>query len=196
MSTETTRVALLNTMRNMVRNQSFQSISIDDICAQVHISRRTFYRYYPDKYSLLKEVYDEFFFSKINAEQAYNFWDIFRDICEQVYSDKMFFLHAFEVKGQNGFWEETREILIPYMKRDLPYDDITEKMCNFFALNAIYMMFQLIENWIREGFKTSPTEFSSYIQWAFSVYGKWTYEVATDRPRVPYPKTKEGQLNW
>ena len=62
MALESTRITLIRCMRKLVREKSFSKIKVEEICASAHISRRTFYRYYKDKYALLKDVYTDSFF--------------------------------------------------------------------------------------------------------------------------------------
>ena len=196
MSSEATRITLIKCMRKLVRERSFTKISIESICDAAHVSKRTFYRYFPDKYALLNEAFRYCFFSRIEIADEDLFWDIFGKICAQVYSEREFFSHAFGVKGQNGFWEETPKLLKPYMLRDLPSNDITDKLCRFFVDNDINMLLTLLEEWIRDGFTMPPDEFYEYIRGAFSVYGKWVYEVATDRPRSEFTMEKYLGKEW
>lgn len=186
MASEATRVTLIKCMKRLVRQQSFSRITVAEICESAHISRRSFYRYFPDKYLLLNATYVDCFFSKIKVDPDGLFWDIFKEICTQIYSERDFFRHAFEVKGQNGFWEETRALLVPCMRRDYPSDMQDHKMLNFFVFNDVNMLFQLIEEWIRDDLPTPPEEFAAFVQNSFAVYGKWLYEVSTNRPRTSF----------
>ncbi len=196
MSSESTRITLIRCMRKLIRINHFSQISITDICDSAHISRRSFYRYFSDKYALLQATYVECFFSKIKIEEDDIFWDVFLKVCIQIFPEKQFFLHAFEVKDQNGFWDEMRSLLTPYMKRDYPSTDETHKMCDFFIENDLNMLFLLIEDWIHEGMEISPEEFADFVRTSFAVYGKWVYEVATYRPRSHYTITKFKKNEW
>lgn len=175
-------------MLKLVRSQKFSAISIDDICEKAGISRRTFYRYYSDKRALLKDVFVECFFSQIKADENMDPWDIIQAICEQIYSDKKFFSHSFEVKGQNGFWEEVESILLPYFLRGLPSYGDADRMRDFFTSTDIYRVLTLMEEWIREGMKISPQEFASALRTSYIVYATWITEVATGKPASEFPE--------
>ena len=125
----------------------FSKISVESICDSAHISKRTFYRYFPDKYALLNETFRYCFFSRIEIADDDLIWDIFGKVCAQVYND-------------------------------------------------INMLLTLLEEWIRDGFTMPPDEFYEYIRGAFSVYGKWVYEVATDRPRSKFTMEKYLDKEW
>lgn len=188
MSTETTRTALVHSMLELTREKRFSTITIDEVCQKSSVSRRTFYRYYSDKYALLKDVYLERFFSKINIAENDDFWDIFAKICDQIYSDKEFFKHAFEVKGQNGFWEEAGMILTPYYMREAPSYEFVDKMKAYFVATDLERIFHLIELWIASGMKQSSREFSSFIRINFYIYGRWTYQLAGKKERSTFTK--------
>ena len=188
MSAKTTKTLLTRAMLKLVRSQKFSAISIDDICEKAGISRRTFYRYYSDKRALLKDVFVECFFSQIKADENMDPWDIIQAICEQIYSDKKFFSHSFEVKGQNGFWEEVESILLPYFLRGLPSYGDADRMRDFFTSTDIYRVLTLMEEWIREGMKISPQEFASALRTSYIVYATWITEVATGKPASEFPE--------
>lgn len=190
MASEATRFTLVHCMRKLLRQQSFSKITIDDLCKAAHISRRSFYRYFPDKYSLLATTYQKCFFSKIQVKADSLFWDLFEEICIQMYAEKEFFHHAFEVKGQNGFWEETHRLLTPYMERDYPVDAKANKRFQFFVSHTIDMLFELMEKWIQSVVPLSPIEFADSVRCSFAIYGKWLYEAATNQPRTVFSSDK------
>ena len=187
MSAKTTRTLLIRAMLKLVRSQKFSAITIDDICERSEVSRRTFYRYYSDKHALLKDVFIECFFSKIQADECKDPWDITQAICEQIYSDKQFFSHSFEVKGQNGFWEEVRSILMPYYQRSFPSVGEADRMRDFFLETDIYRELILLEEWIRDGMQITPEEFASALRTSYFIYATWITEVATGRPASDFP---------
>ncbi|MBR2539308.1 MAG: TetR/AcrR family transcriptional regulator C-terminal domain-containing protein [Mogibacterium sp.] len=187
MSAKTTRTLLIRAMLKLVRAQKFSAITIDDICEKAEVSRRTFYRYYSDKHALLRDVFVECFFSNINTEECKDPWDIIEAVCKQIYSDKKFFSHSFEVRGQNGFWEEVRAILLPYFQRNFPSYGDADRMRDFFASTDIYRALTLLEEWIRNGMQITPEEFASTLRTSYIVYATWITEVATGKPATEFP---------
>lgn len=188
MSAKTTKMLLIRAMLKLVRAQKFSAITIDDICEKAGVSRRTFYRYYSDKHALLKDVFVECFFSKISADEDKDPWDITEEICGQIYSDKDFFSHSFEVKGQNGFWEEVKTILMPYFQRKFPSVGEADRMRDFFIETDIYRELSLMEEWIREGMEITPAEFASALRSSYIIYATWITEVATGKPASDFPQ--------
>lgn len=187
MSAQTTRTLLIRAMLKLTRSKKFSSITIEDICEKAQVSRRTFYRYYKDKHALLGDVFVECFFSKIDVEECKDPWDITKAICEQIYSDKKFFSHSFEVKGQNGFWEEVQKLLLPVFQSGLQSHEASDSMREFFTSTDIYRVLQLIEDWIRSGMPSSPEKFASSLRTAYFIYATWITELATGSPASEFP---------
>lgn len=125
------------------------------------------------------------FFSKIEIEEKDDFRDIFAKVCEQIYSDKKFFRHAFEVKGQNGFWDEATAILTPYYMREAPSYDFLDDMKLFFVETDFVRLLRLIEHWIRTGLKVNVQKFSHSIRTYYYIYGTWTAQLASKQERMP-----------
>ena len=90
MSKETTRKMLQLSMQQLLRERRFSAITVDDICRHAGVSRKTFYRYYPDRHALLSAVYNDCYFSFIEVSAEDSFWDVFRKICKQISTDKPF----------------------------------------------------------------------------------------------------------
>lgn len=183
-------------MLKLVRAKKFSAITIDEICEKAEVSRRTFYRYYSDKHVLLRDVFVECFFSKISADEDKDPWDITKEICEQIYSDKKFFSHSFEVKGQNGFWEEVKTILMPYFQQKFPSVGEADRMRDFFLETDIYRELTLLEEWIRGGMKLTPEEFADALRKSYIVYATWITEVATGKPATEFPAEMVGPVAY
>ena len=188
MSAVITKSAIVKAMLKLVRSKKFADITVEDICEKANVSRRTFYRYYSDKHALLKDVFVECFFSKIDTDNVRDLWDIILEICKQAYQDKKFFRHSFEVKGQNGFWEEVSSILMPYFQRDFPSNEF-DRMRDFFISSDIQRAFVLIENWIKDGMPVPPEEFVYKLRIYYYMYGTWVVEHAEGRPRTEFDES-------
>lgn len=193
---ESTRKTLIKCMKKLVREKSFSSISVDAVCEMAHISRRTFYRYFTDKYALLEATYVECYFSKLNISEDEKFWVIFERLCEQIYEEQDFFRHAFDVKGQNGFWEEAKKILLPYFMRDYPVTPENYADVRFYADNDINLLFQLIDIWLNKKPVVTAKEFLIATRSSFTVHGRWVFEAATNRPISDYTMQQLEKNEW
>lgn len=61
MSVEASKFNLKKTMHKLMKEKSFTSITVKELCEKAGVSRRSFYRYYMDKYELLQDLYYDFF---------------------------------------------------------------------------------------------------------------------------------------
>ncbi len=100
---------------------------------------------------------------------------------------KKFFSHCFEVKGQNGFWEEVKTILMPYFQRKFPSVGEADRMRDFFLETDIYRELALLEEWIRSGMKLTPVQFADALRTSYIVYATWITEVAAGNPASQFP---------
>ena len=186
MSTETTNKMLQLAMQQLLRERRFSVITVDDICKQAGVSRKTFYRYYSDRHALLTAVYNDCYFSLIDISDKDNFWDMFRKICKQISADKPFFRHAFEVKGQNGFWEEASDILTPLYMREAPSYDFLNEIKLFFVVTDLDRLFRLIEKWLHTDPEQSAEDFAEFIRVSYYIYGLWNSQLAAGDERSTF----------
>ena len=186
MSTETTNKMLQLSMQQLLRERKFSAITVDDICRYAGVSRKTFYRYYPDRHALLTAVYNDCYFSNIEISDDDSFWDLFRKICKQISTDKPFFKHAFEVKDQNGFWDEAKALLTPLYMKEAPSYDFLNEIKLFFVLTDLDRLFQLIENWLHSDTDQSAEDFAEYIQISYYIYGLWSSQLAAGEERSTF----------
>ncbi len=196
MALEAVRLSLINSMYKCLCRHPFPKITIQDICDKASVSRRTFYNYYHDKYSLLSDTYHELFFSQIEIDSEDSSWEVFRKICHQFYDDKVFFSRVIDIKEQNGFWDELTRTLGSYIARDCPIVKEMEREAEIFIGADVMMMLTMIEDWMKDGMKQDPEEFAGHVRAAFSVYGLWTYQIAANIPRKKFSGQYDKEVSW
>lgn len=191
MSSESTHVTLIHCMRKLLRERSIDSITVSDICESAHIGRRTFYRYYSDKYELMKEVVFNHMYHRLDIKENDTQWDVIEKCCRLMYDERAFFSHAYESKGQNGFWEEAVAFMIPFAMREYPQSGYLSDKSMELITASVYTMMHLTEKWIKDGFKTDPETFCRESRHAFAIFSKWLYQSAMGKK---IEKVSEQQL--
>lgn len=186
MSKDTTNRMIQLSMQQLLRERKFASISVNDICDHAGVSRKTFYRYYSDKYALLTVVFNDCYFEHLDLSEDDSFWDVFRKICIGIATDKKFFKHAFEVKGQNGFWEEAKEILTPLYMKEAPSYEFLNDIKLFFVKTDLDRLFLLIEQWLEYNEDRSAEDFAEYIRVTYYIYGLWSSQLASGEERTTF----------
>jgi len=92
-TTERTRRQILRSFRNVLQSKRFSAITVRDICDDALIHRTTFYRYYEDKYHLLKDfVYH--LAEELTLREKESDTDVFRMLVEFVADNRALFEHT------------------------------------------------------------------------------------------------------
>lgn len=196
MSSESTRITLIHCMRKLLREYRITSITVSDICKSAHISRRTFYRYYSDKYELMKDVAFNHMWQRLDIKETDTQWDVIEKCCRLIYDERAFFSHTFESKGQNGFWEETVAFMVPFARKEYPETGYLSEKGMDLIISSIYTMMHLTEKWIKDGFQTDPETFCRESRHAFAIYSKWLYQSAMGKKIEPASEQQLLDGTW
>lgn len=196
MSSESTRITLIHCMRKLLRERRITSITVSDICESAHISRRTFYRYYSDKYELMKDVAFNHMRQRLDIKETDTQWDVVEKCCRLLYDERAFFSHTFESKGQNGFWEETVAFMLPFAMKEYPESGYLSEKCMDLITSSIYTMMHLTEKWIKDGFQTDPETFCRESRHTFAIFTKWLYQSATGKKIEPASEQQLLDGTW
>ena len=114
-----TKRALAVALKALMREQPFAKISINDICANCGMNRKSFYYHFKDKYDLVNWIfYTDFIAVAIHREHE-TAWDYIEDICACIETDRDFYRKAMQIEGQNSLAEYFRELLTPIINRYL-----------------------------------------------------------------------------
>lgn len=196
MPIKSTERTLRRCMRKLLRNKKLDQITVVDICDASEIAKRTFYRYYPDKYALLEDVYVKEYFDRLEITEELSLYEIYERMADQMYQDQEFFQHIIEVKGQNGFWELITNLLFPFFLSKVVNDPSVDKERDYYTKRDIDLLLHFFEAWIAGGFAMTPKEFVEYIRLCNAVHGKWEYQLATGREPDPYHPDKFHNNEW
>lgn len=101
----TSQEILKQSLKDLMRSTSFDSICIQDILNESHISRRTFYKYFYNKEGLLEyTLYEDLF--------KHNFYDFSRplgerkcEMLETISLDKPFYLQVLSMPLGQTLWQ-------------------------------------------------------------------------------------------
>lgn len=159
-----TKKALAAALKELMEEKSFEKISVGDICDRCNMNRKSFYYHFKDKYDLVNWIFDTEFIDGAYKKTYENTWELFEDICQFFYDNRLFYRRALRIKGQNSFSDHFRELLIPIISDGLSEisgtKPIQEFQINFFA--DAYVM--AIQRWILEYTDMQPEEFLAQIK--------------------------------
>ncbi len=154
-----TKRALGASLKTLMQQKPFHKISIGEICELCGMHRKSFYYHFQDKYDLLNWVFYSEFMQLLDTSAQTELWNYMRRVCEYFAQNRLFYLNAFAIEGQNAFaetFDETLEaILGAYLHQAIRDDDFREFYCNFYS-DAFRCS---IVRWLKESEPVSAEEF-------------------------------------
>lgn len=160
--------ALAEALKVHLRKRPFSKITVDNICETADISRRSFYRYFKDKYELLNWLYEYEFCDTVEESPDKTIWDYFPDICRHLYSDREFYLHAFSVTGQNSFRDLCTDRLYPLLMNDFGKVFSNDAEARFVIKRLTDASFDGFQWWLAQEPCMPPDEYADYARGVFT----------------------------
>ena len=156
---EKNRLAIAGAMKLLLRTNPIEKITIDQILEHSGVSRRSFYRYFKDKYDLLEWIYDYDFCRFVEVRPEKSIWEYYPDILRSLRADPEFYSSAFIYSGQNSFRSFCFEKLFPLIMTD--FGDIfpDTETARFVIRRYAYMFFDAYIWWLRKKDPMSWEEF-------------------------------------
>ena len=163
-----TKLALSNALKELLEEQSFEKISVSDICERCGMNRKSFYYHFKDKYDLVNWIFDTEFVELNQANalytrgRSYSFDDRWENIvimCGYFYENRTFYRRVLKVDGQNSFASHFREFIRPLFRLRvedlLGMEDVPELVYDFVVDGVICA----IERWLLDKNCVSAEEF-------------------------------------
>lgn len=163
-----TKLALSNALKELLEEQSFEKISVSDICERCHMNRKSFYYHFKDKYDLVNWIFDTEF---VEVNQAHaldatnlstNFddrWNNIEIMCNYFYENRTFYRRVLKVDGQNSFSSHFREFIRPLFRLRvealLGVEDVPDMVYDF----AVDGVICAVERWLLDKNCISVEEF-------------------------------------
>lgn len=142
----------------LMKEKSFEKITIKQICDKTGVIRGTFYHHFIDKYEALEYLVNNLFYDDIIEIEKND--DKLKKIFEIVYEYQDFFIKGFKIEGQNSF-----ESILQSMFRNLfinAFDNDTWKHLenvipkDFFISYYTHAIVYIIKYWADENFQQTP----------------------------------------
>ena len=149
-----TREIITNAAFELFREFPFDAISVQMILNRSGVSRKTFYKYFPDKYVLMKLYYRNYMDHNIRENfNGHNYNEVLTNLFEFVKSERAYFKHVKDITGQDSFWAFLHQYSFDFYKsihcrnvrRDILRED--EQLTIILIVDGELSVFQkLIEN--------------------------------------------------
>lgn len=156
-----TKTLLLESFLELTDIMSLSKITVGSITHNCNVRRETFYRYFPDKYELINDIYVEYV-------QAHSIEQLGRsDIREIILyglqffrEHPVFFREAFKDNGQNNFRESLSTSIINAMRELIQSHYHLEQLPArvLLSLNCfVYGGVGIVTDWVESGFSMADT---------------------------------------
>ncbi len=158
-----TKKALAEALKNLLIDNSFDKVTVAQICEKCDMNRKSFYYHFKDKYDLVNWIFETEFITliKIRPEDE---WALFEAICSYFYENRGFYRRVLRIHGQNSFPEYLLEFLHPILYERLKYltkqEHIHPICIDFFADGIVCT----IERWLLENEKIPPKQFVNILK--------------------------------
>ena len=159
--TERNKLAIAEAMKALMRSSMIEKITTRQIQEAAGVSRRSFYRYFKDKYDLLEWIYNNEFCRFVDVRPEKSIWDYYPDILKSLRADPAFYYSAFSYRGQNSFRYFCFEKLFPLIMND--FGDIfpDQKTARFVVQHYVYTFFDGYLWWLGNKEPISWEEFET-----------------------------------
>ena len=114
-----TKQALAAALKDLMREQPFEKISVAQISQHCGMNRKSFYYHFQDKYALVNWIFDTEFVAAAREQDPVDQWDFLQNISNYFYENRAFYRKALIIQGQNSFSDHFRALLQPVLRRHI-----------------------------------------------------------------------------
>lgn len=169
------RRTLAESLKELLERESIEKITVDEICEKAEISRRSFYRYFIDKYDVVSWIVDREYFDHIGMEEDLSLWDSYPSFLQYLYDNRIWIRNALPYQGQNSLREHLFRRTYPMICNDFNEQFPSEYWEEFAVRTYFKMALESYEWWLGEKDPLSPEEM---VQLTFSVIQPLTSNIA------------------
>lgn len=162
-------ITLALALRELLKHDPIEKITVDQICREAAVHRSTFYRYFQDKYDLLNYAFDKIWLEKIDED------DIVDSIILLIFKEKDIFRNI-SINNNNNllYWimvEMVTEKILVASQNDRLHNIkwIEETVLHAtdpkLAANMIAGAFlTLLFEWVDSNYQMDPKELSDFVR--------------------------------
>ncbi len=115
----TTKKALAAAIKELIKTQALEKISISEICEKCNLNRKSFYYHFEDKYDLINWIFDTEFLTSAATKVYKNKWDGIENLLCYLYENKLFYKRVLKSADSHIFTNHLKNLLEPILKMRL-----------------------------------------------------------------------------
>ena len=155
-----TKKALADSLKEQLKIEPLDKISIAEICDRCNLNRKSFYYHFEDKTDLINWIFDTEYLSEASKKSYATQWESIENLCRYLYLNKSFYKKVLKSQDAEHFTNHIRLIIEPIIKTALENqsnkEDISRFKLSFYTDAVLLSMY----NWIIAPSNMSWEEFS------------------------------------
>lgn len=171
-----TKRALAQALKELMKTQSIEKISVRNICEQCGLNRKSFYYHFKDKYELINWIYYTEFVEHALTQNIKASWELLDEMCVYFYENRNFYNKTFQIEGQNSFSEYFFSLIFSILSMNLEEAFREEPSVDPYAEFYTDALICAIKKWISRKDCESPEKFSRFLKTAILNVSRHTYE--------------------
>lgn len=146
----TTKKALANALKELLKTQPLEKISITEISEKCSLNRKSFYYHFSDKYDLVNWIFDSEFLDSIPIKAYKKREDGIEDLLRYLYENRAFYKKIFKSADAQLFTNHLKSLLEPIISMQLneimQTKGVTKFQLNFYLDAVIFT----VNHWLSE----------------------------------------------
>ena len=161
MSSLTTKKAIYYALKELLKEQPFNKITINDIAKQCNINRQTFYYHFIDKEDLVEWICKEEMGSILNAKNINKTWEEkFLSVFTLMLSEKSFITNIYHSVSLEILWDNLYRLVYPIIYAEIDKisqkENIEEQEKIFITDFYKYAFVAIVLDWVKNDMQEDP----------------------------------------
>ena len=152
--------AIAEGTKDLIRHNSIDNITVTEICEKTGMNRRTFYRYFSDKFDVVDWIYYHDALVNFEHYDGWSAYDYMPRIMRSLYNDRAYYVNALKYKGQNSFRDYCTVCLRKLFEKDYAGVFAEKWELDFFIDHICEMTYDVCINWLSSEPCMPPEEFT------------------------------------
>lgn len=149
-------------MKDLLKKQTLENISIGDLARHCNVSRSTIYYHFKDKYDIVSWIFHSEILPIVRADKQVGCWtDNLLEVCLYLQRNREFYTRVLHDIGQNSFTEcliaFCKELILHLFRESQGERVLTRQQIQTITDIYAYGIVGIITDWSRRGMKTDPT---------------------------------------
>lgn len=137
--------SIAEAMKSLVREKCIEDISVMDICQRCSVNRRTFYRYFSDKFEVIEWIHYSDFLQRLQMPSESSLYYYMSAAVDLIMEDREYYINALKYKGQNSFRQYSSHHLSKLVYSDLRRCFQSDDMYYLYVSHSNEMIFDFFE---------------------------------------------------